>query len=61
MQEITPGKEEKEPISEREEIKKEVIEEGLELYEKEKERPKEEEKKEAEVARFLQNLSFVLS
>lgn len=53
MQEITPKREEKEPISEKEEIRREAVEEGLELYEKEKERPKEEEKKEAEMARFF--------
>jgi hypothetical protein len=50
MQEITPKKGEKEPISERGKIKKEAVEEGLELYEKEKERPKEKEEKEAEMA-----------
>jgi hypothetical protein len=50
MQEITPGKEEKEPISEKEEVRREVVEEGLELYEREKEKPKKPEEKEAERA-----------
>ena len=50
MQEITPGKEEKEPISEKEEARKEIVEEGLESYEKGKERPIKPEEKEAERA-----------